>query len=271
MSGKELINGIKAGSNSVWKHLFSSPAAAMRRQLGPIMKDVSDVTFDDVFEEACIALMENVKAGKLDEEGLNLEGYLYTICKRIAFRYARKKKPLSLDSESVTLSDEGQEQVPGTPEEEENDSRRVEAFFERVLDSMPANQRAVLKYFYWDKMSMSEIASLCGFKNENVAKSTKKRYMENFKKIARQMLDNDEIADEAIARTIERASLRNQLDECRHLESGVLAASACKEGKTILTEKEIISGIRSNSPVAWKALYAHLFAQLQRDISPILG
>ena len=94
--------------------------------------------------------------------------------------------------------------------------------------------------------------------------------MENFKKIARQMLDNDEIADEAIARTIERASLRNQLDECRHLESGVLAASACKEGKTILTEKEIISGIRSNSPVAWKALYANLFAHLQKEISPIL-
>ena len=271
MSGQELINGIKAGSNSVWKHLLSSPADAMRRQLGPIMKDVRDVTFDDVFEEACIVLMENVKSGKLDEDSENLEGYLYVICKRIAMRYSRKKKLLSLDSESVSVRDEVQDANLGTPEEEEADSKKVEAFFEEVLASMPANQRAILKYFYWDKMPMSEIASLCGFKNENVAKSTKKRYMDNFRKRALQMLGNDEIAEEAIARTIERASLRSQLDECRHLESGVLAASLCKEGRTRLTEKEIISGIRNNSPVAWKALYAKLFTQLQKDISPILG
>ena len=271
MSGKELINGIKAGSNAVWEHLFSSPAEAMRRQLAPVMKDVRDVTFDDVFEEACVVLMENVKAGKLDEEGLNLEGYLYyTVCKRIALRYAGKKRPLSMDSGSVPLRDDGQEQTVGTPEEEEKDAELVEAFFDKVLSSMPANQRTLLKHFYWDRMSMAEIAALCGFKNENVAKSTKKRYMENFKRIARQMLDNDEIADEAIARTIERASLRSQLDECRHLESGVLAASACKEGKAKLTEKEIVDGIRNNSPVAWKALYANLFAQLQKDLSPIL-
>lgn len=271
MSGRDLINGIKAGSNSVWKHLFSSPADAMRRQLGSIMKDVRDVTFDDVFEEACIALMENVKSGKLDENCDNLEGYLYVICKRIAMRYARKKKALSLDAESVSLRDDGQEAPMGTPEEEEADSKKVEVYFEKVLESMPANQRAVLKYFYWDKMSMGEIAVLCGFKNENVAKSTKKRYMENFRKIALQILGDDEIAEEAIERTIERASLRSQLEECRHLESGALAASACKEGKTRLMEKEIIVGIRSNSPVAWKALYASIFAHLQKEISPILG
>ena len=88
MSGKDLINGIKADSAAVWRHLFSSPARAMKQQLGPLMKDVRDITFDDVFEEACIILMENVKAGKLDEGETNLEGYLYVLCKRIALRYA---------------------------------------------------------------------------------------------------------------------------------------------------------------------------------------
>lgn len=270
MSGKELIKGIKADSASVWKHLFSSPVDVMRKQVGPIMKDVRDVTFDDVFSEACIALMENVKAGKLDDENENLEGYLYVICKRIALRYAGKKGPVSIDTGNVCLKDNGLEQVSGTPEEEARDAAQVEAFLDRVLEAMPVNQRSILKYYYWDKMPMSEIASLCGFKNENVAKSTKKRYMENFKKLARHMLDNDEVAEAAIASTIERAALRNQLDECRHLEAGVLAASACKEGKTKLTEKEIIAGIRNNSPVAWKALYANFFNTIQKEVSSIL-
>lgn len=270
MSGRDLIKEIKAGSESVWKHLFSKPAKSMRTQLGPIMKDVRDVTFDDVFEEACIILLENIKAGKLDEGEVNLEGYLYVLCKRIALRYARKKKAISLDSGEVTLKDEGVETSAATPEEEEEDNAKVDAFFDRVLEAMPSNQRAVLKYFYWDKMSMSEIASLCGFKNENVAKSTKKRYMENFKKIARQMLEDDEITEEAIAKTIERAAIRAQMDECHHLKSGVLAASCCKDGNEMYSDEEILDGLKANSSTAWKALYARHFSSLKKEISSLL-
>ena len=233
------------------------------------MKEVKDVTFDDVFEEACIILMENVKAGKLDEKETNLEGYLYVVCKRIALRYA-KKKSLSIDRNEVVLKEEGTESSLGTPEEESADVEMVKAFLDKVLEAMPSNQRAILQYYYWDKMSMSEIAALCGFKNENVAKSTKNRYMEKFRTIARQMLEDDELAEAAIARTIERASLRNQINECRNLGSGKLMASACKDGMAMLSEKEIIEGIHNNSPVAWKALYASIYDKLRQEISPIL-
>ena len=94
--------------------------------------------------------------------------------------------------------------------------------------------------------------------------------MDKFKTLAKQMLEDDELAEAAIARTIERASLRNQISECRHLESGALIASACKDGKTMLSENDIIEGIRNNSPVAWKSLYAKLYKKLRDDISPIL-
>ena len=270
MKGKDLINEILGGSDAVWRHLFSSPAEKIRKQIQPIMKDVRDITFDDVFEEACIVLMENVKAGKLDEGETNLEGYLFVICKRIALRQAAKKKNLSLDAGEFILKDEKGEEYTGTPEDEAADTAEVNAFLDRVLEAMPANQRAILQHFYWDRMSMTEIAALCGLKNENVAKTTKNRCMEKFKKLAKQMLADDEMAETAIARTIERAALRNQIDECRHLESGVLIASACKDGRTMMSEKEIIEGIRSNSPVAWKALYATIFTNLKKEISPLL-
>jgi RNA polymerase sigma factor (sigma-70 family) len=270
MTGKDLIKGIKEDSGKVWRHLFSSPAEAVRRKVEPMMKDVRDVTFDDVFEEACIILMENVKAGKLDEGETNLEGYLFIVCKRIALKHATKKKAVSLDDGEITLKDERSEVYMGTPDEEAADSDEVTAFLDRVLEAMPANQRTILQHFYWDKMSMSEIAALCGLKNENVAKTTKNRCMDKFRKLAKQMLEDDEMAEAAIAKTIERAALRNQIDECKHLESGALIASACKDGKTMLSEKEIIEGIRNNSPVAWKALYATIFNNLKKEISPIL-
>jgi hypothetical protein len=104
-------------------------------------------------------------------------------------------------------------------------------------------------------MSMKDIATLTGLKNEDTAKSTKKRCMDKFRSIAKAMLEDDEKAEAAIRRTIERAALRDQLDECRQLESGTLARAAHTEGSAKLTDKDIIEGIKSNSPVAWRALF----------------
>ncbi len=144
---------------------------------------------------------------------------------------------------------------------------------QRPYDTRPDDVRlmeAGLRYFYWDKMSMSEIAALCGFKNENVAKSTKKRYMEKFKEMAAKMLEDDQMAEAAIGRTVERAAIREQLEECRQMGSGVLVASSLKEGKSMLGENEIIVGIRENSPVAWKALYASIYDKLKKELGPII-
>ena len=80
MTDQEIIDGIASGATSI------------RQQIEPILKGVRDVTFDDVYQEACMILMENVKAGKLDtERELNLGGYLYVICKRIALRFAARR------------------------------------------------------------------------------------------------------------------------------------------------------------------------------------
>ena len=80
--------------------------------------------------------------------------------------------------------------------------------------------------------------------------------MDKFRSIAKAMLEDDEKADVAIRRTIERAALRDQLDECRQLESGTLARAAHTEGSAKLTDQDIIEGIKDNSPAAWRELFS---------------
>ena len=250
MTDRDIIQGIESGQTSIRQHIQ------------PILSGVRDVTFDDVYQEACIILMENIKAGKLDTESeMNLPGYLYVICKRVALRYAAKKRPLRIvekptSKDEVVIKEEGEEQESESAEwmemEEEEEAMR---FLDRVLDSIPPTCKSILKRFYWDKMSMKDIATLTGLKNEDTAKSTKKRCMDKFRSIAKAMLEDDEKAEIAIRRTIERAALRDQLDECRQLESGTLARAAHTEGSVKLTDKDIIEGIKSNSPVAWRALF----------------
>ena len=249
MTDSEIISGIESGSTSI------------RHHIQPILNGVRDVTFDDVYQEACIALMENIKAGKLDTEGeVNLSGYLYVICKRIALRYAAKKRPFRivekpLGQDEVVIKDEGEERADGSPELQEMEEEEAMRFLERVLDSIPPTCKSILKRFYWDKMFMKDIATLTGLKNEDTVKSTKKRCMDKFRSIAKAMLEDDEKAEDAIRRTVERAALRDQLEECRQLDAGTLARAAHTEEKAKLTYKDIIEGIKSNSPVAWRALF----------------
>lgn len=250
MTEKDIISGIESGS------------ASIRQHIQPILSGVRDVTFDDVYQEACIILMENVKAGKLDMEGeMNLSGYLYVICKRVALRYAAKKRPFRIvekpmAKDEVVIKDEGEERDEGSPELQEMEEEEAMRFLDRVLDSIPPTCKSILKRFYWDRMSMKDIATLTGLKNEDTAKSTKKRCMDKFRSIAKAMMEDDEKAEAAIRRTIERAALRDQLDECRQLESGSLSRAAHTGGCAKLTDKDIIEGIKNNSPAAWRALFS---------------
>ena len=249
MTDKEIISGIESG------------ATGIRQHIQPILMGVRDITFDDVYQEACMILMENIKAGKLDTGGeTNLGGYLYVICKRIALRYAARKRPLrivekSTEKDEVVLKDEGEEPAGGSPEAMEMEEEDAMRFLERVLDSLPPTCKSILKRFYWDKMSMKDIATLTGLKNEDTAKSTKKRCMDKFRSIAKAMLEDDGKAEEAIRRTVERAALRDQLEECRQLDAGTLARAAHTDSRTQLTDADIIDGIKNNSPAAWRALF----------------
>jgi RNA polymerase sigma factor (sigma-70 family) len=249
MTDKDIIAGIESGATSIRQHIQ------------PILNGVRDITFDDVYQEACIILMENIKAGKLDTEGeVNLSGYLYVICKRVALRHTARKRPLRIvekpaGKDEVTVKDEGEEQETGSVEQMEMEEEEAMRFLDRVLDAIPPTCKSILKRFYWDRMSMKDIATLTGLKNEDTAKSTKKRCMDKFRSIAKAMLEDDGKAEDAIRRTIERAALRDQLEECRQLESGALARAAHTEGGATLTDKDIIEGIRNNSPAAWRALF----------------
>ena len=249
MTDKEIISGIESGATSIRQHIQ------------PLLRGVRDITFDDVYQEACLILMENVKAGKLDAGGaMNLGGYLYVICKRLALRYAARKRPLRIvekpaEKDEVILKDEGEESMDGSPEVMEMEEEEAMRFLDRVLDSLPPTCKSILKRFYWDKMSMKDIATLTGLKNEDTAKSTKKRCMDKFRSIAKAMLEDDGKAEDAIRRTVERAALRDQLEECRQLDAGTLARAAHTEGSARLSDADIIDGIKNNSPAAWRALF----------------
>ena len=238
MSDNDIIQGIRNNSSEAWRELYHSTVGGIRQKIEPMLKRVKHLTFDDLFEEACITLMDNVKSGKVKEEdNTNLSGYLFTICWRLAHRQADKEKRPKEEEKAenkvngqLILVEPSEEQdiVPELIAEEEQETF---AFLDRVLKSIPEDCQKILRRFYWDKMPMKDIAPALGLKNENVAKTKKNRCMDKFKEIAKAMLADDEKADAAVRRTIERDALRDLLEDLRQEESGELALAALKNKK----------------------------------------
>ena len=236
MSDNDIIRGIRENSSSAWRELYHSTAGDIRRKIEPMLGKVGHITFDDVFEEACLALMDHVKDGKVKEgAGTNLSGYLFTICWRTALRQGnREKHPKEPEkaqtrANGVLLASEPNEEQAQDPDEAEAAEKEAFDFLDRVLASIPEDCRRLLRLFYWDKMPMKDIAPALGLRNENVAKTKKNRCMDKFKQIAMAMLADDEKADEAVRRTIERDALRDLLEDLRQEETGDLALAALRD------------------------------------------
>lgn len=236
MTDKELVTGIRNNSETVWKTIYYGMKPGIRLRIEPMLLRMKDVTFDDIFDEALMLLMGNVKDGKLTENNAdNLSGYLYTICYRLALK--RLRKPLPPDDPSGP-TDSGGNEIEDDPDTLPIEDEWIRNFLDRVLDSLPLNCKQILKRFYWEELSMDEIAPTMGLKNANSAKTTKNRCMDKFKKLVTDLLADDERAEEAIRRAVERAALRDLLERFRHEDSGEIATAACKSGKTGKSPKE---------------------------------
>ena len=236
MTDNDIIRGIRENSESAWRELFAKTHSQFAPKISAILKRSLATTYEDVYEQACMDLMDNVKDGRLVEgESVNISGYLYTICWRRALRAENSQKTQETRMDKMaqdTAEEEASEKyAPDVVMEYDPDSDaeaedEAMAFLDKVLASIPESCRKLLRRFYWDKMPMKDIAAAMGLKNDDVAKATKNKCMNKFKSIAKAMLADDPKAEEAVRRTIERDALRDLLDECRKEASGEWSMAA---------------------------------------------
>ncbi len=223
MKDNDIIRGIRENSEAAWRALYAATHDKFAPLISPILKRKSETDYEDIYEQACIDLMDNVKDGRLKEgESVNLAGYLYTICMRRAVRAEVRRK--TEEKRMQGLSDGSIETDHQLDDQDAIDEAL--AFLDRVLANIPERCQAILRRFYWDKMSMKDIAAAMGLKNDDVAKATKNKCMNKFKSVAKEMLADDEKAEEAVRRAVERDALRDLLEEFRKESSGEWSRAA---------------------------------------------
>ncbi len=188
---------------------------------------------EDIFQESLVVLMSKVKSDGLviPREGV-IFSYLAEIGKRTTRNFLRKQSHIS-SADAVTIlakqhyNSEGNDMAAEEKQQTQND------FLDRVFDSMPAECKQLLKLFYWERKPMDDIASILGMRNADSAKTKKSKCMNKFKDIAAELIESDEFAEDAVRAAVERAALRELLEEERfYAENGIsLAALDIEEDK----------------------------------------
>ena len=206
---------------------------------------LSSDDWEDIFQEACVILMENIKQGKFVERpGSTLFSYFVEIGKRTmqtALRKKAKHHPAPQKEEGTPHlillwgkpASESQEEDGEVLEisVEEKQTQQNE-FLDRVFDSIPDACKTLLKKFYWDHKPMDEIASILGMRNADSAKSKKSKCMNKVKDIAAQLIESEEFAEDAIRNAVERAALKALLaEEITYADGGFCMAALDTDDK----------------------------------------
>ena len=166
MTDPQLIFGILQNDERAWRHICREMKPGFASILSQTFSasNISNEDIEDIFQESLIVLMQRVKSGDFvsSREGA-LFSYLVQIGKLTACNILRKKRTLASD-EVVTFAlnqhniEEESDLTIDEKQQMQND------FLDKVLSLLPAECRALLRYFYWNRKPMDEIAGILGIR-----------------------------------------------------------------------------------------------------------
>ena len=226
MTDHQLLIGIMQNDERAWKHICRN----MKQGFAAILvqtfsfNSLTNEDIEDIFQESCIVLMQKVKSGgiAISRDGA-LFSYLVQIGKLTACNLVRKRKDITTEN-VVTISDNLHKEYEDISVDEKQKSQ--DEFLDRVFDSLPSDCKTLLKHFYWGRKPMDQIASVLGMRNADSAKTKKNKCMNKFKDIAAKLIESDEFAEEAVRATVERAALKELLEnEKVYAENGICTAA----------------------------------------------
>ena len=150
---------------------------------------VSDDDLDDIFQEASMALFNNIRGGKLTKLTSSLGSYFMSICNNQALKFiGKQKKEISFDdgkklNNTNAVRDEKVDELYNICIDTEAEDRivRKHMLVNQIIASMTETCKDILLGYYWHDYSTSTIADLFNFKDTNSVKTQKYKCAQKFR------------------------------------------------------------------------------------------
>ena len=228
MTDTQLLIGIMQNDERAWRFICRNMKSGFASIIGQTfpLGNFTKEDVEDIFQESCIVLMQKIKSGgvSVSREGA-LFSYLVQIGKLTTCNLIRKRRSLTPE-EVVTISENLHKEDEDNEISADQRQASQDEFLDRVFDSIPSDCNTLLKHFYWGRKSMDDIASILGMRNADSAKTKKNKCMNKFKDIAAKLIESDEFAEEAVRAAVERAALKELMNNERiYAENGICVAA----------------------------------------------
>jgi RNA polymerase sigma-70 factor (ECF subfamily) len=179
VKGNEIIDRVKSGDQRVLVELYRKyrgEFSGFVRKIANCDKEQSE----ELFQFAVVTFYENIINGKLTDLNVDVRTYLFAIGKNKAFEFNRKKsRNIFFDNlpgyDIVDTDLEDKEELL----EKENKLKQLA----NLIDQLSERCQKILRLFYYEKKSMSEIMEIFNFKSTDVAKNEKFKCQKRLKSL----------------------------------------------------------------------------------------
>jgi RNA polymerase sigma factor (sigma-70 family) len=157
MSEKEIFERICKGDEKTLEYLYKKYYRMMTKLV--ITNSGTEEEARDVYQDALIVFWQKATSGNLVMTS-KISTYIYSICQNLWRKELDRKKRLSNEEKDVAVSID-------TETEERN------KIIAKCIDQLGDTCKKVLMYYYFEEMSMQDIAEKLGFANTDTAKTKK--------------------------------------------------------------------------------------------------
>jgi RNA polymerase sigma factor (sigma-70 family) len=158
MSDQEIIDLIKSGDESALEYLYKKNYRMMVKLV--IKNSGTEEEAKDIYQDALVVLWQKAKSAEFTLTS-KISTYLYSVCMNLWRKELARKSKLS-SNEGVDVGEE----MP-------LDEKEKVQLIQNCLNELGDTCKQILLYYYFDRMSMAEIAEKMGFANADTAKTKK--------------------------------------------------------------------------------------------------
>ena len=157
MNEKEIFERIQGGDEKALELLYKKYYRMMTKLV--IVNSGTEDEARDIYQDALIVFWQKARSGKLVLTS-KISTYIYSICQNLWRKELDRKKRLSNEERDSPVSID-------------MDTAEKEKIIARCMEQLGDTCKKVLMYYYFEEMSMQDIAEKLGFANTDTAKTKK--------------------------------------------------------------------------------------------------
>ena len=179
LSEPEIFEKIKGGDEKALEFIYKKYYRMMTKLV--ITNSGTEDEARDVYQDALVVFWQKARSGKLVMTS-KMSTYIYSICQNLWRKELDRKKRLSNEEKDSSVS-------------MDMDSPEREKIMAKCMSQLGETCRKVLMYYYFDEMSMQEIADKLGFANTDTAKTKKYKCKQKLDELVKSQYSEQDFLD----------------------------------------------------------------------------